>query len=185
MSTSHLLLGAALTLPFAALPCQQTLVVGAGGTFTTIGAAIAAAAPGDTVLVQGGSYIEGFVIDKGIRLVGRNASFSTQLLADVQVQNLPAGQTFTMTGFSAMANGFNPQIQVSNCAGRIELGRLSQSGLRTWRVNATDTAQLFASGCVFLISMKLSTPFLPGIITSKKPMSTLLRLNASMACWPS
>ena len=60
----------ALALPAAA----ATLCVGSGGSgcFATIGAAVAAAAPGDTIQVYQGVYAEDVVIGKSLALVGKN-----------------------------------------------------------------------------------------------------------------
>lgn len=60
----------ALVLPAAA----ATLCVGSGGSgcYATIGAAVAAAAPGDTIQVYQGVYAEDVVIGKSLALVGKN-----------------------------------------------------------------------------------------------------------------
>lgn len=47
------------------------LTVGPGGEFATVGAALAAARPGDTVLVAAGQYPERVVIDRPVVLLGR------------------------------------------------------------------------------------------------------------------
>ena len=64
------LAAAALALPAAA----ATLCVGSGGSgcYATINAAVAAAAPGDTIQVYQGIYPEDVVIGKSISLVGKN-----------------------------------------------------------------------------------------------------------------
>ncbi len=61
---------AALTLPTAA----ATLCVGSGGSacYATINAAVAAAAPGDTIQVYQGIYAEDVVIGKSLSLIGKN-----------------------------------------------------------------------------------------------------------------
>jgi hypothetical protein len=64
-------LGLILGLTLAA-PAQQTWIVdpNGGGHFTTVVAAIAAAAPGDTILIRGGTYGQNHVIDKTLHIVG-------------------------------------------------------------------------------------------------------------------
>jgi len=63
-----------LLLLGCATPCaaQQTWIVdpNGGGHFTTVVAAIAAAAPGDTLSVRGGSYGQSHVVDKTLHIVG-------------------------------------------------------------------------------------------------------------------
>lgn len=51
---------------------SNTLYVGAGETYTTIQAAIDAAAAGDTIMVAAGSYA-GFNLDKSVTILGANA----------------------------------------------------------------------------------------------------------------
>ncbi len=48
-----------------------TLKVGAGGDFRSIGAAVGAASPGDTIEVYGGVYRERLSVDKKVKLSGR------------------------------------------------------------------------------------------------------------------
>ncbi|GIX48541.1 MAG: hypothetical protein KatS3mg131_2752 [Candidatus Tectimicrobiota bacterium] len=50
----------------------RTLVVSPQGPFTTPAAALAAAQAGDTIEVQGGTYAGPLVVDKRVRLVGRD-----------------------------------------------------------------------------------------------------------------
>jgi F-box protein 11 len=50
------------------------------GDFTTIGAAIAAAQPGDRILVRPGPYAEGLVVDKPLEILGDGP------VADIEVQ---------------------------------------------------------------------------------------------------
>lgn len=50
--------------------CAATLTVGPGQAYTSIGEAIAAAAPGDTVMIQAGLYREHLVVDRALTLVG-------------------------------------------------------------------------------------------------------------------
>ncbi len=128
---------------------QQVLVVdaagGAGSQFRTIPPAIAAAAPGDTVLVRAGLYSEALVIDKGIRLVGEDAQLIGILTPDgsVLVRNLPAGETFAMRGFRAAQVGFTgPMIHVRDCRGSVSLRDLRQGGLMQFAVTIRNSAQV-------------------------------------------
>jgi Ca2+-binding RTX toxin-like protein len=56
------------------------LTVGAGETYTTIQAAIAAASPGDTILVKPGTYAGNILIDKSLTLLSTDGSGSTQIV---------------------------------------------------------------------------------------------------------
>ncbi len=144
-----------LALSFAAATAQQTLLVGPGQTFTTIQPAIAAAAPGDTVLVLPVTYSGPLDIDKGIQLIGQGADiigpaaglFSPNFAT---VHDLPANQRFTMAGFRAVQGASQPTslesivIAVQNCAGFVALRDLSSSGgFRRFAVGASGSPQVF------------------------------------------
>jgi nitrous oxidase accessory protein len=60
-----------IALPaFAATHCVNT--AGAGGCYSSISAAVAAAAPGDTITVEQGTYNEDVTVTKSLSLVGAN-----------------------------------------------------------------------------------------------------------------
>ena len=80
---TRLMLGAAVAAIAAGI-CQTataaTLCVNAGGSsgcYTTIGAAVAAAAAGDTIQVANGTYREDVVITKSLSLLGANENNTT------------------------------------------------------------------------------------------------------------
>ncbi|MEZ5965249.1 MAG: hypothetical protein R3F56_15555 [Planctomycetota bacterium] len=94
----------ALSLLLPTLAAQRTWIVdalsGPGTHFTDLPPAVAAAAPGDLLLVRTGSY-NGFSTSIGIHVVAIGACTiaPTVLGKNVVVTNLPAGQTFTLHGF--------------------------------------------------------------------------------------
>lgn len=144
--------GVVLAVAACPLSAQATLTVGAGG-FPTISAAIVAAQPGDTILVSDGIYPESFTVDKGVRLLGRNARIQQPATSfpRILVQNIPAGQTFAMTGFgiddSAVTVSELP-IEVRNCAGTVTIADLTNSGtLQRWRLSAFDSGAVHAARC--------------------------------------
>ena len=144
-----------LALSIASATAQQTLLVGPGQTFTAIQPAIAAAAPGDTVLVLAGTYSGPLDIDKGIQLIGQGADISgptSGLFSPnfATVHDLPANQRFTMAGFRAVQGSSQPTslqsiaIVVQNCAGFVALRDLSSSGgFRRFAVGASGSPQVF------------------------------------------
>lgn len=92
-----------LTLPLilmvtcALASAQQVIRVSRDGTgnFTEVSAAVAAAAPGDTLIVETGFYDFG-VIEKGLRIVGMPGA----QLDVAMVTSIPSNQVFTLSGFA-------------------------------------------------------------------------------------
>lgn len=113
----------ALCAPAAA---QRTWIVdidGRPGTdFTELSAAVAAAAPGDTVAVRpsamGGGY-SGFTTNKGLNIVSNQALLSTSS-DPVVVTGLPAGQVFRMAGFLEPRNQ-SLVARFTGCQGVVQL----------------------------------------------------------------
>jgi len=99
---------AVLACPAAA---AQAWVVDAdgGGDFTTVDAAVAAAASGDVILVRPGSTFAYFVAplpaDKSLALVADTDGVEPVRLTDVTVDGMLAGVTLVVRGFSV---GFTP-----------------------------------------------------------------------------
>ncbi len=103
---------AVLSLALPALG-QQTLVVGPTGSYSTIGAAIAAAVAGDTVLVQPGDYQESLDVDKGIRsarellleLGERGLGVATEVVEPAFAPYLEDLLSFVVIGARPMCSG--------------------------------------------------------------------------------
>jgi hypothetical protein len=133
---------------------QTTRLVGPGQTYTTIGAAVAAANPGDTVLVLGGMHTAPLLINKGIRLVGQGgAAFVSEPLpfGEVRIQGVPASQPFAMSGFRVaplLAGSLTPtllRIVVENCAGPVSFEHLEgtpSEPYATWSLWVQNAAQV-------------------------------------------
>ncbi|MCU0866051.1 MAG: hypothetical protein MUC36_19890 [Planctomycetes bacterium] len=114
----------------AVLAAQQTFVVNAGGgpgvNFTSLPPAIAAAADGDTIVVQTGPFGEGalpFTTNKGLTIVGQGGAvpIGTSPTQKIQIVGLPAGRSFRMVGFERGLSDGPIDIEVSNCAGAVHL----------------------------------------------------------------
>lgn len=94
----------AVLAPLLAAPAlASTITVGPTGAFTEISAAIAAAQPGDTLLVDAGTY-QAFSVDKPLRIIGRGqvvvAGFATSAIS---VLALPAGSEVFISGMDVDA----------------------------------------------------------------------------------
>jgi hypothetical protein len=102
----------ALTLAPLAHAQANTWIVddsgGAGVNFTDIGAAIAAASPGDRVLVRDGNYA-GFTLDKALFVLGTGFVQT----GDVTVTSVPQGS------IAALASLRTRQLTLNSCGGTV------------------------------------------------------------------
>lgn len=113
---------------------QTTWTVGLGMpgmNFPSLAAALASPSvvDGDTLLFhswQGfGAAANGFTTSKGVTIVGATGQelVVTNAAQPIEVNGLPAGRTFRMSGFTRTIDG-NLDIRVVNCAGEVHLERL-------------------------------------------------------------
>lgn len=118
---------------------QQTWIVdasnGPGTNFTTISAAVTAALPLDRIFVRVGIYTENVYIDKGITMVGWNATtypltvpanpYAAAIQGTLVIADVPNDQTCVVSGFSVVPNG-TPGYSVGliNSRGPIVLDRM-------------------------------------------------------------
>ncbi|MBK9385315.1 MAG: hypothetical protein IPN34_10920 [Planctomycetes bacterium] len=146
--------------------------VGSGAPYTSIGAAVAAASPGDRVLVRSGVYFEHVVVSKPIELIGAGSSTTViqSFPANAPLPALfpPLGITAIAAGQRAVVRGFRLQVPsvfrvlqypytmayALGCAGRIEIsdlhveaGNLLTAGASTGGlVLVRDCAQVVMDG---------------------------------------
>lgn len=131
-----------LTSLAADLTAQQTLLVGPGQPFTTIQSAITAAAPGDTVLVVGGSHTGTFDIDKPLQVVGAGGTIQGTGFGGFLVRDLLAGQQVVLRGFD-LNNSIPAFLRVENCLGPVTVHDFGNPGGTTgWALNVFQSAQV-------------------------------------------
>lgn len=124
-----------LVLPAFAQTVHVVDSTGAGGAFTTLEAAIAAATNGDVIEVRsaGAPYIWGLispppVVSKGLTIVG-DASL-VPFLGVLRISNLPASQRVVFRSFrAAVGQGTSSSVEVINCQGAVVLEQLNLSGV--------------------------------------------------------
>lgn len=98
---------------------------GPGVDFTDLPSAVAAAADGDTIIVQQGALGVGatsFTTSKGLTIVGEGGAVNieTQAWDPIIIQTLPVGSSFRMAGFSkAQEGGVN--VRILDCKGEVHL----------------------------------------------------------------
>ncbi len=134
----------ALWLALASPTLASTFVIdddgGPGVDFTDIAPAIAAASPGDVLLVRSGSY-SAFTLTKGLSLLGEPGVTVTHT-SDVVVTDLPLGQVAVLTDFSTQAS--HARIRIEDCAGTVIVQRVTgplvvrdSIDVRMWSVNGS------------------------------------------------
>ncbi|MFM1871637.1 MAG: hypothetical protein RL398_1059 [Planctomycetota bacterium] len=112
----------------ASLSAQQTWTVNAAGgaQFVDIGAAVAAAASGDAIVVAAGAYAP-FVVDgKSLVIVGTNVNVVTPGIGagpvppTIEIKNLGAGQMLRMAGIGITHFVPGPAaLRVADCTGTV------------------------------------------------------------------
>lgn len=143
---------------------------GVGTNFLTIGAAITAANPGDRIFVRVGVYNENVIVNKGVTIVGWNATFYPMAVPSQPILNKVVG-TLTVTGIPTTENVVVSGLiferptaaggltaGINSCNGGVALDRiyLSNGGLvvlnssdvhlQNVRIRHTPTAQPPTSG---------------------------------------
>ena len=99
-------------------------VPGPGVGFTSLQAAVDAAAPGDTVLVREGHYISTVIDGKGVVLTAELGA-TVRLNGRLVVRNVPAGAEVLVRGVAVAPAGFVSGLFVEDCDGSVWLERVS------------------------------------------------------------
>lgn len=125
------LLSCSLALVVAAAGARaDVLVVGPGGSFTDLQAAVDAAVDGDVVLVKGGTYNSVIVLGKAVTITAE-AGFSV-LVEDVTVQLLSSERTVVLSGLTIDSNsGGVPGLQLLENEGAVRVADCTINGLVT------------------------------------------------------
>lgn len=114
----------------ASLPAQTTWIVDRGGSpgahFADLPPAVAAAAPGDTILVRADAFLQPyspFTTGKGLRVIGLDQPLLSTAHAAVRIQGVAASQRFVLAGFDAPRDQ-DLRVAVADCAGPVHLENL-------------------------------------------------------------
>ncbi len=107
-----------LVLLCGALSAQsRTFVVapspGNGVDFVDIPPAVAAAAPGDLIVVRAGTY-SGFTVREGIRILGEGA-----ICGSVEVRSIPVSEQCSLTGLTIDGDSQSGSFTVADCVGPV------------------------------------------------------------------
>lgn len=158
MAPSQLARALALILvPLSPAVAADVLVVDAagGGAFTDIPDAVAAAGPGDVVLVRSGTYstfaIDGLSLtvtaDRGASVVVQGSTSGS----GVVVSSLAAGGLVVLRGLAVVAPGSTGALVVADCAGAVLAEDCTLLGEESAGVLMRDAVQVRASAAVTLV----------------------------------
>ncbi|MCA8977374.1 MAG: hypothetical protein KDC98_21810 [Planctomycetes bacterium] len=144
-------------------PCiSQTIVVGPGGSYSQISAAVAAAPSGATILVRPGTY-QGFqVVSKTLTIL---CDPSAQVAGEVFIGGIAAGQSVTLRGLTSASGWVPPTIptpsalpkllEISNCLGRVLIDTVDTtpavSRVTVMSILVLWTPGIVASNCAQLV----------------------------------
>lgn len=127
-----------LALPAIGQTVHYVDATGAGGAFTTLQAAVAAAASGDIVRVRAtgfydfGLFAPPVTIGTGLTIVSDAAP--VPFLGRFEVTNLPASQRVVLRGFVAAYAGSSGAgtVRITNCQGPVVLDDMQLDGYRVY-----------------------------------------------------
>ncbi len=138
-----------------------------GSDFLSIAPAVAAATPGDTILVRPGSYA-GFTVDKDVRILGEGPG-QPEVLGEVRIETLGPGAVVVLDRFDVRPVGNAPALRVIADQGVVHVQRSSLWGGTNY-VQASPGA-ILSTGYVFLTdcSFRGSLAFL-GTLTNSPGM---------------
>lgn len=157
---------AVLVLAATALAQAVHTVDPVGGDFATIQAALDAAAPGDIVLVTGGSH-ENVVIQKGVVLVGAGGGFITKAAAGpgvaqppLRVVGIPAGESVVVAGLTVftVTSGATAAVEVSGCAGAVWLQDLFVDSYGSDALVVEGCASTVVAGSIVQVNLVPALP---------------------------
>ena len=116
-------------IPFALLASsalgQRLWIVdannGPGTDFIDLAPAIAAASPGDRVLIRAGSFQYPITIQKGITIMG-DVNREAVLWPTLTIANIPVGQAFVLCqSYILSSPSSTPELVIKNCQGAVHL----------------------------------------------------------------
>ncbi|MHC5212108.1 MAG: right-handed parallel beta-helix repeat-containing protein [Planctomycetota bacterium] len=159
MAASLLLLAFAFTVP-APLANQVHVVDKSGGPgsqFLQISQAVAAAAPGDTVLVRTGGYDEFTVQGKSLVVTADLGAFVE--VPRFTVRDVPAGQSVRVHGIGTNSLNDGPALRVQDCLGPVWIEDCSLIGPLQALAAATEGVRILNSAAVSLHRCTLGGSF--------------------------
>lgn len=171
---------AAMLLFASALVGQRTWVVhctpGPGVDYPDIPPAVAAAAPGDTILVISDASCTHLrftapVIDKPLRLIGAGPFTANIVVGVLEVRNIPAGQQVLLANLQVQIPPFTPPaapppphgIWIHDCQGAVHLQNVATFpyGLVNAIAQFVDCARITLHSCLLYAPGSGSTNSLP------------------------
>jgi len=185
---SHLSLPFAVAMLVPAAAAQAVHVVKADGTgdFTSIQAAVDAAAPGDHVLVHGG-FTTNVVIERGITLLANGGGTILKPISGpganlpaLTIRDLPAGEHVQVSNVSIfVGNGGAPNsLEIHDCAGTVWLQNVFVDSYGASALDVRDCAS------VALVDSALQTNLVPALADGTPQTAPGARITRSrLSAW--
>ncbi len=145
MLVQRLLLTCSLAAAVGTTAAQTVHHVGVGG-FATIDAAIAAASPGDTILVDPGQHVS-FTLNKGLTIRGSPSAQISTLGSFQPIVQIPAGQQAHLTDLQMMSLVGSGNVTLDRCSFSTNFPRLAftQATVHMQRCTVSGTSLQYAA----------------------------------------
>lgn len=151
------------------LAAQATLHVSPTGPFTEIGAAVAAANPGDTILVQSGTYAS-FTVTEAISVLGDSAG-GVFVTGGFEVRNVPVGGAVHIANLELVQSSSSSWIRDNDAPVHLDhVQSLRTFGFTVERCELVTMSRCTLRGGPIVLDARSSTVLLDGCTLVNEPV---------------
>ncbi len=137
------------------------------GQFSTIDAALAVAAPGDRVIVAGGTY-GGFTLSRGVTIV---ADGLPRIVGPVSISAVPSGELAVLSGFKL--ESLSQQLLIENSAGTVWIDDCRVAGSASFgagarMIHVSQSADVRFQRCIVRPNVSSLVPFVGMTVSASR-----------------